>query len=283
MKSQYSNIIKRSFQKLKDSRSYIEMERNIRHLLNSLEHIDEGNYINGIRDEYSDSKMEQWMSEHHSETFLGSGNGIYLPTEQEHRLQVLLYIFDYIEKSSFEDFIEKYYSNNFMIQACDGFLLIAGICTGLKGNSQLALENMERHSKWEMDKINKFNHDISLEFENVLLNDIELKYVNNKDYTIMGDYYNNVHNSTIINRSYLLNTLEKNDDSTIQVLLKLKRIIEESQNEEATGLFNDFLEELSLKTPQKRRLKSFWNGITENLPHIKNFTDIVTGISSLFA
>lgn len=74
---------------------------------------------------------------------------------------------------------------------------------------------------------------------------------------------------------------KENSEKLKHALMKLKKVVEGSNNEDAVGLFNNFLEELSNKTPPKRRLKSFWTSLVDVLPHIKNLTDISVGISSL--
>ncbi len=278
----YSNIIKRSFQMLKNSDSYIGMDNSICKLLNILESIDEGRYINNIEKCFPDFELDEWISEHHPETFLGGGHGVLLPIDKNYRLFILLRIFQDIRDKSFEDYINRCYNENILSTGTDLILLLTGLYSGLKGNSQLNLQNMERHRKKEMEKVAIFNNEVSSEFERVLLDDLELKYPRNKAKVIMGDNFENISNSTIVNKSVLLDVMEKeNSEELKRALMKLRKVVEGSNNEDAVGLFNDFLEELSNKTPQKRRLKSFWTSLVEVLPHIKNLTDISVGIASL--
>lgn len=277
----YSNIIKRSFQVLKNSDSYVGIDNGICKLLNILESIDDGAYISSIENSFSDFDLDDWISEHHSETFLGGGHGVLLPIDKDFRLLVLLKIFQAIRDKSFEEYINRCYSEDIISAGTDLMLLLTGVYSGLKGNPQLNFKNIERHRKKEKEKVKLFNEEVSSEFEIVLLDDLELKYPRNKTKVIMGDNFENISNSTIVNKSILLDVMEENSEELNRVLLKLKRIVEESNNEDAIGLFNDFLEELSNKTPKKRRLKSFWTSLVNVLPHIKNLTDISVGISSL--
>ena len=98
----------------------------------------------------------------------------------------------------------------------------------------------------------------------------------------MGDNFENISSSTIVNKSNLLTVFDKVEDDMALLLIKLKRMVEQSNNEDAIGLFNDLLEELSQKQPQKRKLKSFWHELVNLLPHLNNITDIAANINSLW-
>lgn len=111
---------------------------------------------------------------------------------------------------------------------------------------------------------------------------VVVKYSKNKTKIIMGDNFENITNSTIVNKNFLLEVMEKVDDNTTLLLVKLRKIVEESNNEEAVELFNDLLEELSQQKPRTRRLKSFWHELVSLLPQINNITDITANINSLF-
>lgn len=141
---------------------------------------------------------------------------------------------------------------------------------------------MELHRKREIEKVNRFNEEVSSEFERLLLDDLEIKHKKNKTKIIMGDNFENKSSSTIVNKSNLLTVFEKVEDDMALLLIKLKRLVEQSNNEDAIGLFNDLLEELSQKQPQKRKLKRFWHELVNLLPHINNTTDITAIINSLW-
>ena len=278
----YRNIVKRSFLMLNTSDSYVGMDNSIRKLLNVLESIDDGTYIYNIDKSFPDFDLDEWISEHRSETFLGGGHGVLLPIDKSLRLLVLLRIFQYIRDKSFEDYIDRCYSENVISAGADLMMLLSGVYSGLKGNPQLNFKNMERHRKKEMEKVKLFNKEVSSDFERVLLDDLELKYPRNGTKVIMGDNFENISNSTIINKSVLFDVMEKeNNEELKSALMELKKVVEASNNEDAVGLFNDFLEELSSKEPKRRKLKSFWKSLVEVLPHIKNMTDISVGVNSL--
>lgn len=277
----YSNIIQRAFIMLNKQDSYVGMDNGIRKILNTLEGIDDGIYINEIENGFPDFNMDDWLAKHKSEGLLGSCHGILLPIDKNLRLFSLLGIFRKIEQSSFEEYIDEYYSDDMLSTGVELFASVAGIYAGLKGKPDLNFQTMERHRQKEIKKVKEFNEEISSDFERLLLDDIELKYPSNKTKIIMGDNFENISNSTIINKSLLLEVMEKEDDGINHILMKIKRNVEDSQNEDAIGLFNDLLEELSNNEPKKRRLRSFWNGLVELLPHIKNITDITSTINTL--
>lgn len=93
---------------------------------------------------------------------------------------------------------------------------------------------------------------------------------------IMGDKFENISNSTIINRSHLENALNKNkgDKELVDILDKIRQLIVETGNKDAGEVFNDFTEELSKDEPKKSKLKSFWHSLTSYLPNILSMTDI---------
>lgn len=277
----YSGIVKRAFMMLNTQNSYVGMDNGIRKILNTLESIDEGTYIKNIENGLPNVDIEDWLLKHKSEGFLGRGHGILLPIDKDKRLFLLLKIFRKIGQGSFEAFIKEFYREDLLSMCADLFLHLSGVYMGLNGKNDLNFKMMEHDREKEVNNVKRFNEDISSDFERLLLDDIELKYPRNKTKIIMGDNFENVFNSTIVNRSVFFDVMKNEDDDKSLLLVKMKRIVEESQNEDAIGLFNDLLEELSKKEPRKRRLRSFWNGIVELLPHIKNITDIASNIDKL--
>lgn len=101
--------------------------------------------------------------------------------------------------------------------------------------------------------------------------------------TNMGDTFNNISNSTIINRSHLENVLNKNRDNSdfINALNELKDIVEKSGKKESIEAFDDLNEELSRPEPKSSKLKSFWNALTSSLPSILTMTNIVENIATI--
>lgn len=261
--------------------SYIGMDNGISKILNILENIDNGLYLQNIEKGFQNFNIDTWIKENQSEGFLGRGHGILLPIDKELRLLSLLGIFKKIRDSSIEDYLNSYYSEDFLSTGLELITSVTGVYEGLRGNPELNFRTVERNRKKEIKNVNMFNEEVSSEFERLLLDDLEIKYPKNKTKIIMGDNFENITNSTIVNKSFLLEVMEKVDDNTTQLLVKLKKIVEESNNEEAVGLFNDLLEELSQQKPKTRRLKSFWHELTGLLPQINNITDIAANINSL--
>jgi hypothetical protein len=103
---------------------------------------------------------------------------------------------------------------------------------------------------------------------------------------VMGDNFENINNSTIINKSNVKNAFNKVkdeiDEATGNALLRVANEIEKSKNPTASVLFNSFTEELSNPHPDKERLKSFWNGIDKVLPTINSIAEVATKIIPLF-
>ena len=261
--------------------TYIGMDNGIRKILDTLENIDDGLYLQDLENESQDFDMDTWIEEHKSEGLLGRGHGVLLPIDKDLRLLSLLGIFKKIQESSFEDYSNNFYGEDLLSTSLELIASVAGIYEGLRGNPNLNFKTMERHRKKEIENVSRFNEEVSSEFERLLLDDLEIKYPKNKTKIIMGDNFENITNSTIVNKSFLLDVMEKVDDDMNQLLIKLKKTVEESNNEEAIELFNDLLEELSQKKPKTRRLKSFWHELVDLLPHINSITDIASNINSL--
>lgn len=78
---------------LNKSDSYIEMENGVRKILNELETIDDGLYLQGIENEFQRFDADSWIEEHKSEGILGSSHGVLLPIDKKSRLLVLWGIF----------------------------------------------------------------------------------------------------------------------------------------------------------------------------------------------
>jgi len=103
---------------------------------------------------------------------------------------------------------------------------------------------------------------------------------------VMGDNFESVTNSTIINKSLVQNAFNKvkneKDEETGNALMKVANEIEKSKDPSAGVLFNGFTEELSKPQPDKERLKSFWRGIDNVLPTIKSIAEVSNKILPLF-
>ena len=101
----------------------------------------------------------------------------------------------------------------------------------------------------------------------------------------MGDNFDNIRNSTIINRSTVTDAfnqiVDSHDEDTIRALRQIAEEIEKSPNKEADENFNSLVEELGKEEPRKSVLTSLWNGVTKAAPTILQMTDAVSTISKL--
>jgi hypothetical protein len=100
---------------------------------------------------------------------------------------------------------------------------------------------------------------------------------------IMGDKFENISNSTIINRSNLENVLNKyeSDNELKNAIQELKQIVENSGNEEAKESFNDLTAEMAKPELKKSKLKAFWSSLTSTLPSILTMTNITEKMANL--
>ena len=87
---------------------------------------------------------------------------------------------------------------------------------------------------------------------------------------IMGDKFENITNSTIVNRSKVENSFnsvrDKFDEETANAIVQIAEIVDSSDNQEAGELFDAFNDEINKPEPKKSLLKSFWSGLTATLP-----------------
>ena len=99
----------------------------------------------------------------------------------------------------------------------------------------------------------------------------------------MGDNFENIHNSTIINKSLVENAFNKventYDKDTRDELEKVAKLIEESKNPTAVTLFDNFTEEINKQSLDKSKLQSIWNNIVKVLPTVST---IATSVEKIF-
>jgi hypothetical protein len=102
---------------------------------------------------------------------------------------------------------------------------------------------------------------------------------------IMGDTFENISNSTIINKSLVENSYNKISEQygqqTGEALLKIAEFIHSSNDPAAGTLFDKFNEELRKPTPDKSLLKRIWSGIERVLPYISTISNAVIAIAPL--
>lgn len=103
---------------------------------------------------------------------------------------------------------------------------------------------------------------------------------------IMGDKFENIHNSTIYNRSTFteaFNTIKTNySEDAAQALEIVKSLVEKSENKEAGELFDSFNEEVKKEKPKKSVLVSLWDGLIKIVPMISQTVGLIDRITPLF-
>jgi len=104
---------------------------------------------------------------------------------------------------------------------------------------------------------------------------------------MQGDSFSNIGaGATIINRSTLANSLNvakaTAGEDVAEALAKVAELIELSSNNEAADNFAALSEELTKPQPKKSLMKTFWNGIREALPNVKELVELGDTIGKLF-
>jgi hypothetical protein len=101
----------------------------------------------------------------------------------------------------------------------------------------------------------------------------------------MMDKFENIHGSTIVNRSMVEKSFNKVksdfDEETTVALKKVADEIEKSRNKEAAENFESFNEELQKPEPRRATMHALWSGVTTALPTITQMTDVTTKIAKL--
>ncbi len=103
----------------------------------------------------------------------------------------------------------------------------------------------------------------------------------------MGDRFENIDGSTIVNRSLVERSFNKvKDEHGTEVAAALAAVAEEiarSGNRDAGETFDSFNEELQRQEPRKNVLRNLWSGVTGALPSLLQLTEVVERISKLFS
>lgn len=142
----------------------------------------------------------------------------------------------------------------------------------------------------ELDNSDIFYKRIDNVLESIKEKDISVQFYFQKVIAkeiVMGDKFENISGSTIINRPNLSKSLNKVQESfgkdVATAIDEVGKILEKEGNEDAVELLNAFTEETAKENPSKPLLNSFWNGITSALPTIDKSIDLVGKITSLFS
>jgi hypothetical protein len=102
----------------------------------------------------------------------------------------------------------------------------------------------------------------------------------------MGDSFQNIHRSIIINRSQVENSITKlaetGEANATDIMSQISRIVEASQNQEAGDLFNQFTEELQKPAPRKSLLRRSWDNLMTVLPAVGEIAGATEAVAKLF-
>ena len=101
-----------------------------------------------------------------------------------------------------------------------------------------------------------------------------------------GDYFNNIQNTTVINKSIVeksFNKVKKEyNEEVAKSLIEIAEFIEESGDIPAGILFDNFNEELNKPQPDKSILRKMWDGIEKTIPSIATISEIIAKLAPLF-
>ena len=104
---------------------------------------------------------------------------------------------------------------------------------------------------------------------------------------IMGDNFENIHNSTIINRSEVNKSFTKVqsmlDDEHKAVLEEILEKVNNSNEQFAVDCFRQFNEEICKDSVNKSKLELYWNNIKSIIPEVTKFAGAVANIIALFS
>ncbi|MEO1802478.1 MAG: hypothetical protein AAFR62_19010 [Cyanobacteria bacterium J06629_2] len=103
---------------------------------------------------------------------------------------------------------------------------------------------------------------------------------------VMGDKFEKISQSTIINRSLVENafnqTKEQIDEDAANALIEIANEVEKSQNAAAGALLNSFMEEFKAQQSDKSKLRQYWNGLVGILPSLATLASASAKIVPLF-
>lgn len=104
---------------------------------------------------------------------------------------------------------------------------------------------------------------------------------------IMGDKFENIQNSTVINRSVVNDAIKvvqtEAGADVAKALETIAKAVEDSRSIAAGAVFESFSRELQREEPDKSALREFWDGLIKLAPSISTLTEAAAKIATLFA
>lgn len=102
---------------------------------------------------------------------------------------------------------------------------------------------------------------------------------------VMGDKFENIRGSTIVNRSKVDNAFTFksaiDNEEMVNYINEIKAVVEKSNNAAANTLFKEFTTELKQEAPQKTVLKECWDGLLTILPDTAKLIGACAAIAAL--
>ena len=102
---------------------------------------------------------------------------------------------------------------------------------------------------------------------------------------IMGDKFENISDSTIVNRSALNNALnnipKEYDDEFKSALKEIADYIDESGDKESAALLDGFSKELGAQQPNSSVLSALWSGLVKVLPDVSKVSSSIASIGKV--
>ena len=110
--------------------------------------------------------------------------------------------------------------------------------------------------------------------------------IENVEELIMGDNFENISESVVINRSLLSNALQniqsKYGEEFKSALEEISYHIEEQKSHVCGQLLEGFNKELSKVNQNQSKIKEFWTAIKQHLPDAAKIASSIATISKLF-
>lgn len=101
----------------------------------------------------------------------------------------------------------------------------------------------------------------------------------------MSDKFENITNSTIVNRSAVENAFgllkSQGNEEAANAIEEVAKIVEASGNSAAAKLFDALNEELTKEAPDKSILKQCWDGVVAILPDVGKIAGAAAAIAKL--
>lgn len=103
----------------------------------------------------------------------------------------------------------------------------------------------------------------------------------------MGDKFENITNSTIVNRSHVEHAFNRTEarlgDKVASAIVEIAQLIDQSGNAAAGAVFDEFITEVDRDQPDKSKLRQYWDGMVAILPSIVTLAEAGEAIARLFS